>query len=181
MTTTPSIVPVRLLLLATFPLALSAHFLPFSAPPDSSVPATAASEAQDYPLTFNIDPDVSGLACGRHLLANINVKHLATDPSTTSGICNGIRDYLTKPDGTGSTDVDLIFTCPGQRRNDGRGSRPVKVILNTDSNFDTTKDKVDADLTVTNDVDDVKFQAVVRVGITKTGNSELLWQFIYCY
>lgn len=180
MMTTPFIIPMRALLLVTFTLGLSANFRPFSAPPDSFVPATVASEAQDYPLTFNIDPDVSGLACGRHLLANINVKHLATDPSTTSGICNDIRDYLTKPDGTGNTDVDLIFTCPGQRSNDGRGNRPVKVILNTDSNFDTTKDKVDADLTVTNDVEDVKFQSVVRVGITKTGNSELLWKFIYC-
>ncbi|RVX71838.1 hypothetical protein B0A52_04237 [Exophiala mesophila] len=162
---------VQLILLAIFGIVLSTPILP----------SARSDQSKTYPLTFNIDPDVSGPACGRHLLANINIKRLATDPASTSGVCNDIRDYLTHPDGKGNTDVDLIFTCPGQPETEDHGSRPVKVFLNTDANVDTTKDNVDADLTVTNDAEGIRFKTVVSLGIKKTGNSELLWQLIYCY
>lgn len=160
--------------LPVFPLTLISNITTSNESPDTATLATA--------VRFNIDPDVYGVACGRLFLVNINVKD-AGSASTTSSICNGIRDLLVGSDNKGNSDVNLIFTCPGQTVSTGRGDRDIKIVLNTEEMPPLTDMHSTTPGTMTVSSQKEKFVATtsVEVGIAKSSNSELLWQYITCY
>jgi hypothetical protein len=133
-------------------------------------------------LRFNIDPDVYGVACGRQFLVNINVKD-AGSASSTSSTCNGVRDLLVGSDNKGSSDVNLIFTCPGQTLSTGLGDRDIKIVLNTEEMPRLTDVHTTTPGTMTVTSEKAKFVVTtpVEVGMSKSSNSELLWQYITCH
>ena len=61
----------------------------------------------------NIDPDWVTPVCGEQREANINIK-VAPDPTTTSNTCNLVKNYLVGQDGECNSDVNVVFSCPGQ-------------------------------------------------------------------
>lgn len=148
----------------------------------SREPATDTTPMLETPLRFNIDPDIRGVGCGRQFTVNINVKDAGT-PSSTSPACNAIRNLLVGSDGTGNINVNLFFTCPGQTlTTGGTGDRDIKIVLNTVEMpaFDTIEAITPGTMTVTSDKNKFVATTSVDVGITKSSNSELIWQYITC-
>lgn len=137
-------------------------------------------------LRFNIDPDIKGVGCARQFAVNINVKD-AGDPSSTSAVCNAIRNLLVggsdDSSSTGNSDINLFFTCPGQTLSTGEaGDRDIKIVLNTVENptFDTIETITPGTMTVTSDKNKFIATTSVNVGVTKSSNSELIWRYITC-
>ncbi|KAK5047932.1 hypothetical protein LTR84_006120 [Exophiala bonariae] len=130
-------------------------------------------------LRFNIDPDIKGIACGRQFPVNINVK----DAGTASPACTAVRDLLVGADNKGNSDVNLIFTCPGQTVSiGGVGDRDIKITLSTVElpGFSEINTTTPGTMTVISDKNKFAATVSVEVGITKSSNSELIWQFITC-
>jgi len=132
-------------------------------------------------LRFNIDPDIYGVACGKHFSVNINVKDAGT-ASSTSSACNAVRKLLIGSSNQGNSDVNLIFTCPGQSVSTAGGDRDIKIVLNTEEepSFSEVHTTTPGTMTVSSDKEKFIATTSVDVGITKTSNSELIWQFITC-
>ncbi|KEF58034.1 uncharacterized protein A1O9_05957, partial [Exophiala aquamarina CBS 119918] len=132
-------------------------------------------------LRFNIDPDIYGIACGKHFSANINVKD-AGSPASTSAVCNAVRDLLVSSDSKGNSNIDLVFTCPGRSVSIGGGDRDIKIVLNTEESpsFSDVHSATPGTMTVTGEKEKFIVTTPVDVGITKSSNSELIWQYITC-
>lgn len=161
------------LALPPYPLTAISHITTRNDSPTTPTLAT--------PLRFNIDPDVYGVACGRQFSANINVKD-AGSASSTSSACNAVRDLLVGSNNKGNSDVNLIFTCPGQVLSTGVGDRDIKIVLNTEEmpRLAEVHTTTPGTMTVTSDKERFVVTTSVEVGISKSSNSELLWQYIIC-
>lgn len=176
---------VMIILALALPV-LSLAFPGFSVPGISRL--TTRNELASVPdvelltaLRFNIDPDIYGIACGRHFSLNINAKD-GGPRSSTSSACNAVRDLLVGSDNKGNSNVNLIFTCPGQSVSTGGGDRDIKVVLNTEESpsFSEVHTTTPGTMTVTSEKEKFVVTTSVEVGISKSSNSELIWQYITC-
>ena len=163
------------LAIPTAPLTALSEIVPTNENTTVSMLATA--------LRFNIDPDIKGIACGKQFPVNINVKDAGT-ASSTSSTCNAIRDLLVGSDNKGNSNVNLFFTCPGQTLSTGGvGDRDIKITLNTVEVpvFDEIDTTTPGTMTVISDKNKFAATTSVDVGITKSSNTELIWQYITCH